>query len=221
VVAAIASIGSHLGLTYYIVNLLHSTVLCMLPKSYITCIDLFLIKVHHTPYTIHRAYIYRHKGSGIRGPGRAPSYMASPELDHVVAVCERMRGNSPIYDFLLGNQALHFVSASKGAFKARLKLDTVHVNSKKTIHGSVTATLVDWAGGLAIATHGLEKTGASVDIHVSYISTAQAGDEIEIEGRADKVGRSLAFTSVTITKLVDGKPGPIVATASHTKYVRQ
>jgi acyl-coenzyme A thioesterase 13 len=147
--------------------------------------------------------------------------MATEELAHITNVWKSMQGTSPIYDFLLSNQALTFVSASKGYFKAHLILGTRHVNSQKTTHGSVTATLVDWAGGLAIATHGMEKTGTSVDIHVTYVSTAQVGDTIEIEGTANKVGRSMAFTSVKITKLVNGEPGLIIATASHTKYIRQ
>jgi acyl-coenzyme A thioesterase 13 len=74
---------------------------------------------------------------------------------------------------------------------------------------------------LAISTHGLEKSGASVDIHVTYIGTAQLGDTIEIEATANKVGRSMAFTTIRIYKLADGKPGPMVATASHTKYIQQ
>jgi len=147
--------------------------------------------------------------------------MATSELEHIRKVWGAMQGNSPIYDFLLSKQDLTITSASKGSFKAHLTLSACHVNSRKTIHGAVSATLVDWAGGLAIATQGLERTGASVDIHVTYISTAQIGDTIEIEGTANKVGRSMAFTTVKITKLVDGEPGPIVVTASHTKYIRQ
>jgi acyl-coenzyme A thioesterase 13 len=147
--------------------------------------------------------------------------MDTPELEHIRKVWAGMRGNSPIYDFLLGDQDLTFISASRGSFKAHLKLSANHVNSRKTIHGGVTATLVDWAGGLAIATHGLEKTGASVDIHVNYISTAHVGDLIEVEGTANKVGRTMAFTSVKVTRFIDGELGPIIATASHTKYIRQ
>jgi acyl-coenzyme A thioesterase 13 len=147
--------------------------------------------------------------------------MDTPELEHIRKVWAGMRGNSPIYDFLLGDQDLTFISASRGSFKAHLKLSANHVNSRKTIHGGVTATLVDWAGGLAIATHGLEKTGASVDIHVNYISTAHVGDLIEVEGTANKVGRTMVFTSVKVTRFIDGELGPIIATASHTKYIRQ
>jgi acyl-coenzyme A thioesterase 13 len=141
------------------------------------------------------------------------------ELDHVKTVWANMQGNSPIYDFLLSD--IELVSAIKGRVTARLTLGPRHVNSRKGIHGAVSATIVDFMGGLSIATHGMMKTGASVDIHVTYLSTATVGDEVEIVGVANKVGKSMAFTSVTITKLVDGTPGPIVASASHTKYIRQ
>jgi acyl-coenzyme A thioesterase 13 len=97
-----------------------------------------------------------------------------------------------------------------------------HVNSRGTIHGAVSAALADWSGGLAIASYGLlEKTGASIDIHVTYIGTAKVGETIEIEAIANKVGRSIAFTTIRICKLVEGKQGPMVATASHTKYISQ
>jgi acyl-coenzyme A thioesterase 13 len=148
--------------------------------------------------------------------------MESPELKDVKKVWKGLHGKSPIYDFLLGStQDLTFISASKGSFKARLKLRAEHVNSRNTLHGSVIATIVDWAGGLAIATHGLEKTGVSVDIHVTYLSTAQVDETIEIEGNAHKVGRTLGFTSVKLTKVVHGELGHVVATGSHTKYIRQ
>lgn len=130
-----------------------------------------------------------------------------------------MKGTSPIYDFLLADVSI--VRAAKGLVIANLLLGKNHVNSRGTIHGAVSAALVDWSGGLAIATHGLEKTGASIDIHVTYIGGAQTGDTIEIEATANKVGRSVAFTTIRIYKLVEGNPGPIVATASHTKYIQQ
>jgi acyl-coenzyme A thioesterase PaaI-like protein len=80
-----------------------------------------------------------------------------------------------------------------------------------------SSTIVDWAGGLSIASYGFDKTGASIDIHVTYLSTANINDIVEIEGAAAKVGKSIAFTTVKITKLVNGLPGPTVALGSHTK----
>jgi acyl-coenzyme A thioesterase 13 len=144
---------------------------------------------------------------------------SATELEHTQYVWERMKGNSPIYDFLLSSASI--VSATKGTAIARLTLDKNHVNSRGSLHGAVSATIADWSGGLAIATHGLEKTGASIDIHVTYCGGAQIGETIEIEAVTDKLGRSLAFTTIKIYKLVNGKPGSMVATASHTKYIQQ
>ena len=74
---------------------------------------------------------------------------------------------------------------------------------------------------MVIATHDKRtKTGVSVDIHISYVSTAREHDVIEIEARTDKVGGTLAFTSAKISLIVDGKVGPVVATGSHTKFVK-
>ena len=66
---------------------------------------------------------------------------SSAELDHVRRVWQNMKGNSPIYDFLLSDIAI--ISASKGSATARLTLGGNHVNSRGTIHGAVSAALVD------------------------------------------------------------------------------
>lgn len=85
----------------------------------------------------------------------------------------------------------------------------------------MTATLIDWVGGLAIAAYDMrEKLGVSTDIHISYVSSAKVGDWVEIEGRASKVGGTLAFTTATISKIVEGEPGPVIAHGTHTKYVK-
>ncbi|KAI8937935.1 hypothetical protein NX059_005618 [Plenodomus lindquistii] len=141
-------------------------------------------------------------------------------LAHVEKFWEGRKPHSPIYQFLLNDIKLTY--ASKGVVRARLLLTNNHVNAHGGIHGSVSATLVDWVGGLAIAAwdNRSTKTGVSTDIHISYQSSAKDGDEIEIEGRTGKVGGSLAFTTATIWKVVDGKPGPIIATGSHTKFVK-
>ena len=142
-----------------------------------------------------------------------------PELLHLQTYWANMRRNSPLYEFLLSDISL--VSASRGVFTARLKVKPCHLNSKGTLHGTVSACLTDWAGGLAIATDGREKTGVSTDIHTTFISTAKEGDMLEIEGRANKVGGTLAFTSVEIRKIGEDGAGSVVATGSHTKYVKQ
>jgi acyl-coenzyme A thioesterase 13 len=140
-------------------------------------------------------------------------------LAHVEEFWQSRLPSSPIYQFLL--EDIKLTHASKGVVRAQLPLTKNHINAHGGIHGSVSATLIDWIGGLAIAAwDNRTKTGVSTDIHISYQSSAKDGDTVEIEGRAGKVGGTLAFTTATIWRLVDGKPGPIVATGSHTKYVR-
>lgn len=140
-------------------------------------------------------------------------------LDNVLNVWNRIRQNSPIYTFLLEDVEVY--EASKGVVRARMQVSARHLNSKNGLHGAFSACVVDWAGGMAIASHGLESTGVSTDIHVSYLSKAVLGDWLEIESRADKVGKSLGYTSVTISKRADDGQLSVVAQGLHTKYIRQ
>ncbi|KAI0006838.1 thioesterase family protein [Xylariaceae sp. FL0662B] len=139
---------------------------------------------------------------------------------HIEELVATQLPNSAIYRFLLAD--VRICSASKGSMTARLTLTRNHINSSGGIHGATSAAIVDWAGGMAIATWDLRrKTGVSADIHVTYLSSAVEGDEIEITAYADKVGGSLAFTRVVISKVVDGQTGPVIANGSHTKFVKQ
>lgn len=74
---------------------------------------------------------------------------------------------------------------------------------------------------MAIASTGPSTTGVSTDLSVSYLSTAKAGDILEIEGRALKIGKTLAFTRVAVGKSVEGGKSIPVVEGSHTKYVKQ
>jgi acyl-coenzyme A thioesterase 13 len=152
-------------------------------------------------------------------PGQATTNDTEDPLAHVQRVWNGIRPNSTIYRLLLSE--LQWVSAAHGRIVARLRLQPVHLNSKRTLHGSVSATIVDWAGGMAIAATGLAKTGVSTDIHVSYVSAARDGDVIEIEAWVSRVGKSLAYTQVEIRKVgtEPGVKGPVVCTGSHTKYL--
>ncbi|KAI1342962.1 HotDog domain-containing protein [Xylariaceae sp. FL0016] len=151
------------------------------------------------------------------------SITAQPSDDtikaHIESLVQTQLPNSAIYNFLLSNVCI--VSATRGNVKARLTLTRNHINSGGGIHGAVSAAIVDWAGGMAIATWDLRnKTGVSVDIHVRYLSSAREGDEVEIEGIADKVGGSIGFTQVVIRKVQDGVAGTVIASGTHTKYVK-
>jgi acyl-coenzyme A thioesterase 13 len=101
-------------------------------------------------------------------------------------------------------------------FEAGLEVKAIHLNSKGTLHGTVSACLIDWAGGLAIASTGIEKTGVSTDIHTTFIAPAKLGDILIVRAIANQVGATLAFTKVDIKTKLD----VLICTGSHTKYVR-
>ena len=138
----------------------------------------------------------------------------SAELAHVRSYWANMWPNSPIYTFLLKDVEL--VSASHGRVLAKLKVQPVHMNSKGTLHGTVSACITDGFGGLAIASTGVNNTGLSTDIHTTYVSTAKVGDIIIIEAVASRVGKSLSFTNVEIRH----EGGAVITTGTHTKYVK-
>jgi len=138
---------------------------------------------------------------------------------HVQKVWADLKVRSPIYQLLLDE--VEILSASKsGSINARLTVMPAHLNSKGTLHGTVSTCIIDWAGGLAIASTGLNNTGFSTDMHASFVSTAREGDVLEISARVAKKGGMLAFTLVEIKKI--GEDGTtIVSTGSHTKSVKQ
>ena len=138
----------------------------------------------------------------------------SPELAYVQQYWTTMLLSSPMYTFVLSSLTL--TSATHGTVTATLLLEPKHMNSKGSLHGTVSACIVDCFGGLAVASTGREKTGVSTDIHVSYVGGAKVGDVLGIEGRVSKVGGTMAFTNVEIKK----EGGGIVAVGSHTKYVK-
>jgi acyl-coenzyme A thioesterase 13 len=141
-------------------------------------------------------------------------------LAHVQSVWDRIRPNSSIYNLLL--VSIQLVQATPCTITAHLRIEKMHVNSRGTLHGAVSAAIVDWAGGMAIATLGYAETGVSTDIHVSYLAAAWEGEVLEITGRANRVGGTLAFTTVEIAtkrSRVDGEDKVMICTASHTKYV--
>ena len=122
--------------------------------------------------------------------------------------------SSPIYDFTMSSSSI--VSVAPGSVVTSLTLDARHLNRSGKLHGAVSATIVDFVTGLVICSlDGRQSTGVSVDMHVSFVSTACAGDEVTIEAVADKVGGNMAFVTVKIYK---GEK--LVTSATHTKFVR-
>ncbi|KAI1155607.1 Thioesterase/thiol ester dehydrase-isomerase [Nemania diffusa] len=89
-------------------------------------------------------------------------------------------------------------------------------NRLKILHGGTIASLVDLGGSLAVASTGLYATGVSTDLNVTYLSGGgKVGDKITGTAICDKIGKTLAYTSITF----QNTKGELAARGSHTKYV--
>jgi acyl-coenzyme A thioesterase 13 len=155
-------------------------------------------------------------------PSSAGSTAADVDTErftHIESVMHRLQNKSAVYGILLRKTVL--VRATQGTVITRLVLEPDHVNSSGGLHGAVSAAIVDFVTGLAISSWDLrETTGASVDMHLSYLSTAAVGDTLEVESKAERVGGNLAYVTVRIEKVVEGEARKLVTLGQHTKFVR-
>ncbi|XP_050369490.1 uncharacterized protein LOC126787647 [Argentina anserina] len=103
----------------------------------------------------------------------------------------------------------------RGTIVCTFKVPPRLLNGGGFLHGGATATLVDLIGSAAIFTVGAPTVGVSVEINISYLDSAYAGEEIEIEAKTLRVGKAVAVVSVEFRK----KTGKIIAQGRHTKYL--
>jgi acyl-coenzyme A thioesterase 13 len=105
-----------------------------------------------------------------------------------------------------------------GFVRARLVVTTGLCNPYGALHGGAIATLIDQVSTLSIvaATGNIIKAGVSVDLNVSYTSSAKCGEALLIEAHALKVGNRIAFTQCDI---ITEKDRALIASGRHTKCI--
>ncbi|KAM5202591.1 acyl-coenzyme A thioesterase 13 isoform 1-T1 [Hipposideros larvatus] len=108
------------------------------------------------------------------------------------------------------------VSADPGKVICELKVEEEHTNKGGTLHGGLTATLVDNVSTMALLCTERGAPGVSVDMNITYMSPAKIGEDIVITARVLKQGKTLAFASVDLTNKATGK---LVAQGRHTKHL--
>ncbi|CAM0904587.1 unnamed protein product [Alopecurus aequalis] len=89
-------------------------------------------------------------------------------------------------------------------------------SSQGYLLSGVTATLADQLGSAVFFSSGVGTSGVSLEISVSYVDTATVGEEIEVEGKLLRAGKSVGVISVDFRKKMTGK---LIAQARHTKYL--
>ncbi|KAM6185929.1 acyl-coenzyme A thioesterase 13 [Rhynchocyon petersi] len=108
------------------------------------------------------------------------------------------------------------VSCVPGKVVCQMKVDEEHTNKMGTLHGGLTATLVDNISTLALLSTERGAPGVSVDMNITYMSPAKIGEDILITAHVLKQGKTLAFASVDLTNKATGK---LIAQGRHTKHL--
>ncbi|XP_029163995.1 acyl-coenzyme A thioesterase 13-like [Nylanderia fulva] len=123
--------------------------------------------------------------------------------------------NSKGFDRCLKN--VQILSNVDGKCKAQFTVTEEHLNHFGTLHGGFTSSVIDVISSYALTSYkNLNTTGASVDLHVTFLKAALPGDVVTVNAETIRAGKTLAFLAVELTKN-DGKD--VVARGQHTKYV--
>ena len=110
------------------------------------------------------------------------------------------------------------IGGGDGKCLAEMKVKTEHLNGMGGLHGGLSSTIVDVFTTYALMTHDVEniRGGVSVDLHVTFLKGARENDEIVIDARTIKCGKTLAFLECEIR---NKKCNSILVKGAHTKFV--
>ncbi|XP_070840101.1 acyl-coenzyme A thioesterase 13-like [Chaetodon trifascialis] len=139
--------------------------------------------------------------------------MVSLPLNTLKQIMKTMT-NSPGFDRVLTK--VDVLSASPGKVVCEMKVEEEHTNRGGTLHGGLTATLVDIISTVAIMNTERGAPGVSVDMNITYMNAAKIGEDVLITAQVLKQGRTLAFATVDLTSKVTGK---LIAQGRHTKHL--
>lgn len=120
--------------------------------------------------------------------------------------------HSKHFDRVFGHA--HLISAANGRCVFELKIDVEHTNMFGTLHGGLSATLIDGVTTYALLTTKKALPGVSVNLNCSYLKAAKIGSIVIVDGKVLRVGKTLAFTSAEI-RLKD--TDELLVSGTHTK----
>ncbi|KQJ82711.1 acyl-coenzyme A thioesterase 13 isoform X2 [Brachypodium distachyon] len=123
-------------------------------------------------------------------------------------------GSTPYDSFVVSG--LRFDAAEHGRVLCSFVVTPRLACPQGYLLSGVTATLADQLGSAVFYSSGVGFSGVSLEISVSYVDTATIGEEIEVEAKLLRAGKSVGVVSVDFRKKRTGK---LMAQARHTKYL--
>ncbi|KAJ3619826.1 hypothetical protein MTP99_005481 [Tenebrio molitor] len=136
----------------------------------------------------------------------------TPKIRDLASVLNYIKGRKT-FDRVLNE--VKFLSVGDGKCSAELKIDDEHVNSMGTLHGGLSATLVDCITSFALMTK-ISCQHVSVDMHVSYVKGARKGEDVLVNASVRRIGKAIVFSEARIT---DKKTGDLLVEGLHTQYL--
>lgn len=91
----------------------------------------------------------------------------------------------------------------EGYIRMSLQVEEKHTNANGVMHGGVAMAVMDELMGAVVASvRGMDEMWSAphstVDMSISFIGGVTPGDDLVFEGRATKVGRSVAFAEADL-----------------------
>ncbi|XP_074025765.1 acyl-coenzyme A thioesterase 13 [Leptinotarsa decemlineata] len=114
---------------------------------------------------------------------------------------------------------LKILNLSDGKCSAELKVEEEHLSPWDTLHGGMSALLLDNVSTWALQTHKNAddvKAAVSVEINMTFIKAAKEGEEIQIDANTLRAGKSLAFLEMFIK---NKSTGELLVKGGQTKYL--
>ncbi|KAK2739282.1 hypothetical protein FQN57_006617 [Myotisia sp. PD_48] len=128
----------------------------------------------------------------------------------------RSPGLGVVQSYIWPGAEMRVTAARPGTVNFELDVKKEHTNRLGIVHGGTIASMVDLGGSLAVASHGLFATGVSTDLNVTYLNSGgKIGDKLLAEVTCDKIGKTLAYTTIRFTNPAN----EVIARGSHTKYI--
>lgn len=91
---------------------------------------------------------------------------------------------------------VRLIEVSAGYAKAEMTIEDKHLNGLDMAHGGAIFTVADLAFAAACNSHGID--AVAVNISISYLKAARAGDRLTAEAREVSVSRKLGTYLITV-----------------------
>ncbi|KAI3385514.1 hypothetical protein SNEBB_003413 [Seison nebaliae] len=124
----------------------------------------------------------------------------------------RMVKNRQNFNELLN---VKFLECKDGHTVSTFKVENKHINDFGSLHGGMSATLIDIISSWTLLTSKHHMAGVTVSLNVDYLKGVAVGEEVEIHSKVSRCGRQLAFLNVEILN----EKKDIAVKGSHIKFV--